>query len=391
MTFATFLLASCSQDEPLSKGNIPENTLKSQTSEFSISPEEAVEIASVCMNEFSPQTRAENRKVSKIVMLSDKAKSAATRSSNSQPIEYYLINYQDEGGFAVVSNDSRVPVLRAISPEGNLEISDIQSNKALSSFFDSMPYRIDPDSIIVVGPVHPWNPGPNNPKLKVEVAPILTRSVQTWNIFNPFNSQLNGNCVSCVQLSCAMIMSHLEWPISYTGHIYDWQDIKNNHSSNSLALLIKDLGTYNNLCVSYTPTASVAAFDDCVKTFENFGYQKPTFEKFSISAVMSRLYKNEPVLIDGQNLSYPNSYQTWVIDGLCSETGLGAIIAPNQPETKVYYLHCVWGKGGKGNGYYNFDNSTVGNNPRHTEDYESMEGVGAEFSNWKIIYNFNKK
>lgn len=81
--------------------------------------------ASRCLND---------RKVKNVEIVGPdiKSRSAIDNGVNSS---LYIINYEDERGFAVVSSDKRLQPIYAVSDSGSLNIRDTLANKGLSVFF----------------------------------------------------------------------------------------------------------------------------------------------------------------------------------------------------------------------------------------------------------------
>ena len=80
--------------------------------------------------------KTRSRRVASIRYLSIDGK---TRSAGSLDSLYYIINYADNGGFAVAGADTRLDGIYAISEEGHLEESDVEDNPGLQYFFDMLP------------------------------------------------------------------------------------------------------------------------------------------------------------------------------------------------------------------------------------------------------------
>lgn len=393
IALASLFWTSCSPSEPMA---IDDQTGKSvdkqvKVSIHAISEEEAIEIANENMACLNPATRSNKKRVKSVHKILNRTNTVKTRAVNTVEVGYYLINYENEGGFAVVADDDRVRPLHAISDSGCLHISDTINNKGLAQFFSSLVSVVD--TTLIVGPLKPWV-DPIKPSIsKVIVKPILTESVRGWHQDYPFNKYCENNVVCCVALSCGMVMSAFEWPASYSIYSFNWTDIKTNHFNDGLAHLLRELGKPKNLNVQYGPDASSAIFDDCIRTFVNFGYEHPKIGSFSLGTVINYLENGQPVLIDGRVDGDYTDGHTWVLDGLYMVEGhLGAIVNPGDTGyVKEYFPHCVWGAGGSANGYYSFYGSSVGDSPYHSGEGDDIYGLSIQFSNWRIIYDFKKK
>lgn len=397
IALAALLWVSCSQTEPMAVDDQAGTSVDKhvKTGIHAISEEMAIEIANENMACLDPATRSNEKRVKSVQKFLNRANAVKTRATNTVEVGYYLINYENEGGFAVVADDDRVRPLHAISDTGSLHMSDTINNKGLAQFFSSLLPAVD--TTIVVGPIKPWI-DPVNPPIKptiskVLVKPILTEFVRKWHQDYPFNKYCDNNAVCCVALSCGMVMSAFEWPSSYNTYSFNWADIKTNHYNDGLAHLLRELGRPQNLNVNYGYDASSAIFDDCLRTFVNLGYQQPKIGSFSLGTVIDYLEKGQPVLIDGRVVGNYYYGHAWVLDGLYMVEGnLGAVVQPGDDTyIKQYFLHCVWGAGGSANGYYSFYGSSVGDHPFYSGEGDDTHGLSIQFSNWRIIYDFKKK
>ena len=80
-------------------------------------------------------TRASARNVKSI----DNIKRRVATRSNGNNSGYYLINYDDNQGFAIVSSYKCDNPVFAFSNEGNLNLSDTASNLGLAAYLNSLP------------------------------------------------------------------------------------------------------------------------------------------------------------------------------------------------------------------------------------------------------------
>ncbi len=364
----------------------PESRGERTDSHF-ISKEDAVEIATEWIGTLGTNGTRSNKKGVSTVKVFTPAFTSLTRSNdNDEALDYYIVNYENNGGFVVVASDTRVPPVYALADEGHLEINDTLENKGLALFFSSLPTTV-PDSLICVNPIippvlpdpYPLEPsGPN-----VEVAPLLTKTVRKWHQGYPFNVKCDGMPVCCVALSCGMVMSYFEWPKKYKDHSYDWTKIKNEPYTSDISVLLKDLGTTENLSVRYGKNSSETFFSNCIRTFQNFGYKTPSYSKFNMNVAVGMLRAQQPILIDGRKVGDEIRGHTWVVDGLYTLSGLKSYFE----DKPTYFLHCVWGEAGQSNGYFNFYNQTVGGRADVVGEEDSNSAM-TTFSGILMIYDF---
>ncbi|MDE6256248.1 MAG: C10 family peptidase, partial [Muribaculaceae bacterium] len=264
---------------------------------------------------------------------------------------YYIVNYENEEGFVIVgANDAADPMV-AISDECNLSMSDTTNNKSLAAFMSAL---INPslpiDTITIPTPL------PEN----VTVEPLLDPRVRKWGQESPFNVCIpflsNGlrGYVGCGPLAVAMIMSYHQVPTYHEGKYYNWKSMISNYSDSSLAYLLYDIGTGNNLHVTYRLNSTGTNPIYFERTFKNYSYTFPSSAKKLTSFDFSSKLKVSaqlPMLVYGSGIiDNVQEGHAWVIDGLLhlqnpKSSSYGEL-------SNDYYYHCVWGWYGKGNGYF---------------------------------------
>lgn len=377
-------LWSCTQTE------LPEQASSDKvfnpSKEDYISSEKAADYACHYIQELKGATRSDLKISSVKLYLSINS----TRAEDTEGNPFYIVNCEDESGFAVIAAKECENPLYAVSDEGNLEIEDTISNPGLAMFFDALSNQ----SLTPVAPVDTtFNPNPETSKSYTVVKkPMLCKYVRTWGQDNPFNALCPpiGNYMTacqptgCTPLAIAQIMTFFEWPKTHNGHTYNWATMKNGNA-NQAAVLIKDLRddlktVYHGLTVgSGTNAANIGP------SFYNFGYSNCGSGTAYSHGILKYLDSSnsfaKPILIGG---SCGSSSHTWVVDGyMCrvtdaSENSTGQTIY-------TYYLHCVWGSYGSGNGYYLVSNKIGGH--RHDQDEDDIPYVGHDDKDNTTIYD----
>jgi Peptidase C10 family len=203
-----------------------------------------------------------------------------------------------------------------------------------------------------------------------------------WDQGNGYNDQLtNSSCpntgtrtngrvwAGCVPVAVAQVMRYWQYPNSY-----NWSQMLQFQGTPETARLIKDLGLGANLNVSYACDGSYAYTSDVPKTFENFGYPKPSYSPYNYFTVKSDLNSNRPVILSGGSKGkwwIFNSYEDghcWVTDGFQEDMYYTCQLDPNTPGQYIeqyagYYdarLYMNWGWNGSWNGWYSSTNFTAG-------------------------------
>ena len=96
-------------------------------------------------------------------------------------------------------------------------------------------------------------------------------------------------------------------------------------------------------------------------TMKHFGYELNQLEgalkTFDSRNAAGYIRQNKPVFMYGFD-SILEKYYMWIIDGY-------AIPHDKEFNDNVFYLHCVWGNGGRNDGYYHYDDKYEGIGPDH--------------------------
>lgn len=123
----TLAVVSCTQSRF-------ETPIQSGTSETAVyrSLEEGLEIADILFSNMDGETRSVARTVKSVETINQ-----ATRSSSPEST-FYIVNYDNNEGFALLSADKRLEAVFAIAEEGQMHLSDTISNKPLALYIRSI-------------------------------------------------------------------------------------------------------------------------------------------------------------------------------------------------------------------------------------------------------------
>ncbi len=125
----TMLATGCSSE-------IPEiqDPIMSQPQESTISIRKALSNADKLFALIEGNTRA-TRVVKSIEPVGEKIQ---TRANEAQASKYYIVNYANDGGFAVISADHELGTIYAIGERGNISLNDTLNNPGLAMFFNNL-------------------------------------------------------------------------------------------------------------------------------------------------------------------------------------------------------------------------------------------------------------
>lgn len=314
-----------------------------------------------------------------------------TRSSE-EVAPYYIVNFADNAGFAVLSADDRLLPVYAFSTSGHIALEDTVSNPTLSYFFNSL-LQQEADNINAGGtlpnPWGPFEPGPGGippgdpvkpyEQFLVLVRPLLPGTVSTWNQEEPYNKYIpNSLYVGCAAISLGQICAFHGIPKSFPFTEKDsitkkdvtkmlkpyWPNLRDATPSNTLeidtiAKFLFYLGSEDVLNLRYQEGITTLDSTEYSKFSENvkkLGYTKCTERDYNVQTAKEILTTNRlPFIVtsyfgnyisagdDEEFVVVGNSGHMFVIDGIASYSS---------PTINCYYVHCVWGMSDTGDGYF---------------------------------------
>lgn len=300
--------------------------------------------------------------------------SQQTRSGRIDTL-LYVVNFEDNNGFALVSARRNVDGLLAVTEKGNYEPNSVCPNDGLNTFIELA------ELYAVEGPLTPTRPHPlvvsrtyHGPLLHVQWG-------QEWpeGYYCP-----NGIC-GCANTAIAQALSYYEHPsvISLTYPNADvsyqqleWTELKKHVCSNSpngcfdslipgyvctaqyethfaLARLCRQLG-YLASSNYYGSGGTGTTISGIVTMLPEIGYISSDVEFYSIGKVKNTINSNHVLCMCGVDASANNVGHMWVADGYCEEVVLipGIGIDGADVYTQNCYNHINWGWCGVDNGYF---------------------------------------
>ena len=359
-----------------------------------VSLKEALLYAENSINGINPTTRSAERKVKSTEIYVAKP---ATRSAEGTEVSFYLINYEDNEGFAMVSTDSRATPVYAYSDEGNLTAEDLETNPALQIFMDGSieQYQIEVASNIDIYEPIEWPDSSRSDVLKYPIVEykggqyykaetsvdISKEELLTtyWNQGSPYGDDCPNGVGGCGPVATAQIMAYHKHPTQFYGHTYNWNamtsspTITSDNTTGAIAVaeLIYDIAEAAG--AEYGDgTTGVQTVYHMRNTIEFFSYNCSEPLAYDVERIRENIDAEQPVLIGGYN---SEGGHLWVIDGYNyhdSRTTYYYTYAPyNIFETtgvSTYtYFHCNlgWGENNyyqKVNNGYFYSNSFLHNN-----------------------------
>lgn len=337
--FCIFLLVAMAlvACEKENESVIRNTDLQEVVAQNKVSLKEALLYAENSINGINPTTRSAERKVKSTEIYVAKP---ATRSAEGAEVSFYLINYENNEGFAMVSTDSRATPVYAYSDEGSLTAEDFETNPflkifiegsienyqiELASYDDRLPIEL-PDSIygdITRLPIVEYDGGLYYERRSSETISKEELLTTYWKQRSPYGNYCPNGVGGCGPVAAAQIMAYHKYPPHYNNHLYNWDAMTASSTLSSgttgaanAATLIWDIGIdakakyneYENSEDNDTSTNIV----DMKNTFRNFGYNCGHPSSYNIDRIQENINAESPIYIRGEN---SDGGHAWVIDG----------------------------------------------------------------------------
>ena len=360
-------LSACSQTE---LEDLSSKTM-TRVSSASISEDEAIDIALNAIRGLQHTRTSEGAPEIEYVLRNER-----TRSSAQSDTLAYIINYPDNGGYALVANTNVVEPLMVYSDKGNLDQEDLVVKetviKPLEAYLASLPDDLQPlgygDYEIV-------------DQIYSEVTPqcliTMNQYVAPWNTVVVQNKG-EGVPAGCVPMAMAFLMTHCKKELIFNGRYYNFNKIIKtialqqgttetglspypyDFAVSQMANLLYEVG--ESIGVKYKPGKTSGSNDKAMNKLIELGYQIPTglispdnIEDIKNYLKTGYLIYGNPI---GDRESDENSYNhAMVYDGYQDRC---RFIINNRPLALTTYLHARWGEDEYRDAYYNtvlLDNS----------------------------------
>lgn len=344
---------------------------------------EAIEIAQrgISMLEGNSGTRSENGTRRKIDMNGFKCVTSKPTRSGDVDTLLYVVNFEDNQGYAIVSARRDVEGLLAVTESGSYDPLHKSENEGLNMFMDLA-------SGYERGPLIPV-PGHEPIVTRFYKGPYITvRWGQEW----PEGYYFQNGIAGCVNTAIAQAMSYYRHPagisitypeadVSYQQ--LDWTELKRHIRSESsydcqnpsypnicnaqygthlaLARLCRQLGEL--FMSDYSDSTHTGTNHNDVSYYlSNIGYSSTIWQSYSLGTLKTTIDSNDVLCMVG---SCNAGAHMWIADGYCHEDiflpGFG--IDGTDIHEHKYYNHINWGWNGKDNGYF-IDNVWDTGNPK---------------------------
>lgn len=360
------ILASCSKsDNDMFEQNMPSSL---DNKYFRIGETEAISIAQKVLRHSSTRGMQSNPEIDYII---------DTPSTRTSPFETsdtlaYIINFDNNGGFVIVSSDNRVYPVLGFSPEGLFSLSnEIAVQNFISNIKSYLTYERDNS---------PQEVSESHFDGCVVISPQVKISLGQDEPWNKYVIEEHPDCpAGCVAIATALVMSHSQVILNYHNVKYPMTSIlkainkgntrnENQQSSSSnkiaggytpipdieytyeqavdsMAKIIYHIGKDVNM--TYSPEGSGAFSTNAFSLCKSLNMTIPSgYATFNINDITQYINDDHIVYLRGSDINGKGGH-AWVSDGcyFCKDDLDGGKIV----ET---YIHCDWGWNGVCNGYY---------------------------------------
>ena len=379
----TLLMCACSVEEP-----ITDNWDQSvQTDPNFVSLNEALEAAeSYFSGIYGSKTRSA-RKVSNVELLNVRK----TRGVD-QEYGYYVVNYDNGSGFSLLSADRRRNAVYAISDEGSLNLADTIYNEGLNWYInDFLPVQGGVDRA-VIKPDTTLHPISGDLYFYYTTCALLLNGfMRRFDQGAPFNKYCFTEdgykaLVGCLPVAVSTFIGYNKWPYQLAGHSFNWDAMYADSNHDSWYRLFEIVGRPEYLNAKYGVSATSAYMSSAKSMLERTGYENVQFKYFDIDAAFDELSNSRLFIMYGDRLNNGQRVgHAWIIDG-SSRRATRLAIPSTEAGHPVYryedFYHCIWGWGGKSNGFYLYSNKLGGVAHEYDADTSSP---GNTYENLKIL------
>lgn len=372
-SMASILLAGCNsaiEDEPLLKDRQDES---GSVISYKISQTEALEFSNKVLNKISTRSTLPSPPSFDYVV-----DGKSTRGTLSNDTLAYVINYPNDGGFVIVATDKRVNPLLAFSDTGHFsfdnEIAKVNFIDNLGAYVEqtksNSPFKLSDISFDNASTVEPF------------IDAFLNQR-SPWDKY--VIKEHPGCPVGCVAVATAYVMSYSKEKLAYHDEEFLLKTIVSairavpqdpNQTDNQtqvqgtnllpppiiysytwgqdrMAKLLYWIG--KDVDMVYGTQSSGAYSEDAFNLCKSLNYTIPSgFTSFNINEIARYIRTGHIIYLRGQNIKTMGGH-AWVSDGCRS-----AVYADDPEKPMVTYIHCNWGWGGNGNGYFKGDIFEVG-------------------------------
>ena len=301
----------------------------------------------------------------------------------------YIIDYEDNQGFAVVSANRATEALLAVTELGEYSSDNMVENPGFNEYIEKAKAYIRSSNNIILR-----HPGLNNPEVPETalVIPVISPLIQThWGQDDPAGDYCSNRKSGCAAVAIAQIMGYYKHPTSIslsfpgadaTAQVLTWDSLYLHVLSNqfhnfpdsefpndyctatdsaavhrAIGRLCRQLGhrmssTYNNN-IPHISTSTLT--DSIIPCLNTYNYSCSNWAPYDSACSKQPLDNGHPLIVSGLSLtgSLANRNHVWIIDGYATASVTCFLLNGGTEHIKdLYYPHINWGWDGYYDGYY---------------------------------------
>lgn len=382
------LLASCSTDSPM---NPNESNLENSPTETSksimLSKEKVAQIALDGAASFRDNKSRASLSVKGDIL----AISSPNAARSVQDTAFYVVNFENDMGYAIVSPYAVRDPLIAVIDEGSFNPEDLNKDTPFAGYIKEISSKsIEIRDSLVAKPIFPYEMDSIQYTVTTKVN-YPPKAKQFWGQASPFGDFCPNDLCGCVSLSCIFAMQFYRYPTSleltYPNHPVsnvnlDWEVIRTHGKTpKSIAAICQNCGIdeEHHTMMRYLGREiaerlesrfyfglTVSTLEKAHELMASLGFQISEINTLSFNHNFSLNIYNNIYIVGGYS---DNSIgHCFVIDGqktthhesrfFISKDG-GFTWQPNHQFDSTWdttYVHVNWGFNGDNNGYFSFPN-----------------------------------
>lgn len=392
-----FIVISCQENRPLFDNQ--ESSVALNNGSHIIPEAQALSVLDEFIPLLSDDVRSETKKkkIESFYLKDNRSRSGSCEEEETLPV--YVFNFEDNGGFAIIAADSRIPFPLCLTDQGSLpEDQDFAlpgPDIALSI--------IDTDLKMYLGlPIKNADGECFSAEDYGNVSDFSTRSnhiyvpgryyqAGSWGSILPCrwgqDIPFNDYCflpdrptprakAGCLPIAVGQIMYYWGKSCYYNGTYYDWNIMREVEDMDSVcetdgamdlvARFVSALGDTSNLNAQYTISDTgilhtYAKTDSIPTTFNHFGFDEVGLQQNFNDFVLMNTLDDGPALVWGYSLKsvdpttgediYAKGH-AWVVDKMLELDPIPPLGGGLSMDPILFYTHCNWGWNGTYNGYF---------------------------------------
>ena len=325
-------IAACSKDELGIEVIVPQ---QEQMDSYRVSVDEALRSAETILRAGDRDTRSAARRVKSTELYVAKP---ATRSNENAEVSFYLINYEDNAGYALVSTDERTTPVYMYAEEGNITTEAFEEVPPLAIFMEEAVanYEAEVASYGADEPIDIGFPPGMDGRMGILDGEIYYLNIDTtyvnvgpysctqWHQQDPYGNLCDNLIAGCVPVAMGQIMAYYKHPASFGDTTFDWELMTAQPSFSSATTpgatnvmeLLHKIGITAD--ADYSDPNSTGVEPGMMPiTFLLWGYSCSMLNTYSSNTIINDLNSGKPVIAGGYRYNEKNEYvgHSWVIHG----------------------------------------------------------------------------